>query len=112
MGSFAWKSILWSRKIIAKEARWRVGDGRSTHIYCDSWLLGTVRGKASSPPSFLSSKATVDALINPHTGWWNVHLIDLCFYPPEAQQIKPIPLCSIPQPDILSSQKKIQVCTR
>ena len=78
-----------------------MGDGKSTRIYGDSWLLGMIGGKVSSPPSFLSSEATVDALIDPHTGWWNVHLIDLCFYPAEAQQIKSIPLCSIPQPDIL-----------
>ena len=95
-GSFAWKSILWSRKLIAKEARWRVGDGKHTRIYGDSWLLGTTGGNVSSPPFFLSSEATVDALIDPHTGWWNVHLIDLCFYPPEAQQIKSIHLCFVP----------------
>lgn len=83
-----------------------MGDGKSTCIYGDSWLLGTAGGKVSSPPSFLSSEATVDALIDPHMGWWNVHLIDLCFYPPEAQQIKSIPLCSVPQPDILISPKE------
>ncbi|KAK9991244.1 hypothetical protein SO802_026229 [Lithocarpus litseifolius] len=100
-GFFAWKRILWSRKVIAKEARWRVGDGKSTRIYYDAWLLGTAEGKVSFPPSFLSSEATVDALIDPHTRWWNVQLIDLCFYALEAQKIKSIPLCSVPQPDIL-----------
>ena len=34
-------------------------------------------------------------------GWWNISLIDLCFYPPKAKLIKPLPLCSTPQPDTL-----------
>lgn len=78
-----------------------MGDGKSTRIYYDAWLLGMVEGKVSSPPSFLSSEVNVDALIDPHTRWWNVQLIDLCFYPLEAQKIKSIPLCSVPQRDIL-----------
>ena len=78
-----------------------MGNGKSTRIYSDSWLLGMARGKVKSPPSFLSSEATMDALIDPHTSWWNMHLIDLSFDPPEAQQIKSTHLCSIPQPNIL-----------
>ena len=40
-------------------------------------------------------------LINPVSGWWNVHFIDRHFYPPDAKLIKSLPLCSTPQPDIL-----------
>lgn len=43
----------------------------------------------------------MDALFDPHSCWWNTHLTDLCFYPPKAQQIKSIPICSIPQSDVL-----------
>jgi len=43
----------------------------------------------------------VDSLINSATGWWNINLIDFCFYPLEAKLIKSLPLCSIPQPDTL-----------
>lgn len=35
-------------------------------------------------------------LLSIHTGWWNSYLIDLCFNPPDAQQIKSIPLCTTP----------------
>lgn len=58
-------------------------------------------GKILSPPGVLAPEATVDTLINPQTGWWNVQLIDLCFYPPEARHIKSLPLCSTPQVDII-----------
>ena len=40
-------------------------------------------------------------LINPVSGWWNVHFIDSHFYPPDAKLIKSLPSCSTPQPDIL-----------
>nr|POF16666.1 hypothetical protein CFP56_67884 [Quercus suber] len=58
-------------------------------------------GKIVTPPSLLSREATMDCLIDPHSGWWNTHLIDLCFYPPEAKLIKSLPLCSTLQLDTL-----------
>ena len=48
----------------------------------------------------------MDCLINPHSGWWNTHLIDLCFYPPKAKLIKSLPLCSTFQPDTLIWSKE------
>ncbi|KAK9988503.1 hypothetical protein SO802_028742 [Lithocarpus litseifolius] len=100
-GSFAWKSILFARKLVEKDARWRVGNGKSIRIFHDSWLPNSQEGKVISPQNFLAPDSTVDTLIDAHTGWWNSHLIDLCFYPPEAALIKSLPLCSVPQPDIL-----------
>ena len=37
-GSFAWKSIIRSRNLIARGARWRVRDGKNTRIFQDAWL--------------------------------------------------------------------------
>lgn len=82
--------------IIAKEARWRIRDGKPIRIFLDHWLLNSVEGRVVSPPNLLSPKASVDTLIDSHTGWWNSHLIDLCFYLLEAQHIKYLPLCSTP----------------
>ena len=99
-GSFAWKSILWARKLVQKGARWRVGDGQSIKIFQDAWLPSD-SGKVSSPPSDLGPDAKVAMLINPVIGWWNTHLIDRHFYPPDAKLIKSLPLCSTPQSDVL-----------
>ena len=96
MGSFAWKSILFARKLVEKEARWRVGNGKSIRNFHDSWLLNSLEGKVVSPQNFLAPNSTVDTI-----GWWNTHLIDLCFYPPESAFIKSLPLCTVPQLDIL-----------
>ena len=70
-------------------------------IFQDAWLLNTADGKISSSSSILASNAYVKDLINQETGWWNTNLIDRCFYPPDALHIKSMPLCSIPQPDLL-----------
>ena len=47
----------------------------------------------------LAQTATADGLINPNLGWWNLGLIDQCFYPPDAQCIIAQPLCTTPQAD-------------
>ena len=99
-GSFAWKSILWERHLIEKGARWRVGDGQSIRIFQDAWLP-TESGKISSHQSDFGPDATVAMLVNSTLGWWNTHLIDWHFYPPDTKLIKSLPLCSIPQPYIL-----------
>ena len=39
-GSYAWQSILKSRKVISMGMRWRIGDGTSIDIYRDNWLPG------------------------------------------------------------------------
>ena len=99
-GSFAWKSILWSRDLIENGSFWRIGNGKLIKIFKDSWLPSP-EGRINSPALYLSPESTVDSLINVALGWWNINLIDLCFYPPEATLIKSLPLCSIPLPDTL-----------
>nr|POF10194.1 uncharacterized protein CFP56_14134 [Quercus suber] len=47
------------------------------------------------------SDATVDMLIDPHSGWWNLNLLDQCFFPLDAKSIMSLPLCTTPQPDSL-----------
>ena len=58
-------------------------------------------GRISSPVLHLAPESTVDSLIDPVTGWWNINLIDWCFHPLEARLIKSLPLSFIPQPDTL-----------
>ena len=98
--SFIWKSILWARNLVKKRARWKVGDGQSIRIFQDAWLPFD-SGKVSSLQSDFGSDANVAMLINLVTGWWNTHLIDRHFYPPDAKLIKSLPLCSIPQSNML-----------
>ena len=53
--------------------------GKSIRIFHDPWLLNAPDGKVVSPQNSLAPDSTVDTLIDAQTGWWNTHLIDLCF---------------------------------
>ena len=100
IGSFAWKSILWSRDLIERGSSWRIGSGKFVRTYKDAWLPSP-NGRISSPILHLAPESTVDFLIDPITGWWNINLIDWCFHPPKARLIKSLPLSFISQPDTL-----------
>ena len=96
IGSYAWRSILNARKLIAEGARYKIGNGLTTQIYHDYWLLGEGSGSVMSPISVLLADARVADLIDANSGWWNVYLLEMCFLPFEAQKIKSIPLCLTP----------------
>ena len=93
--------ILKTRYLIAEGARYRVGNGQTIRIYQDRWLPGDGLGKVISPPSLLSVDARVADIIDADLGWWNVYLLERVFLLFEAQKIKSIPLCLIPQEDTL-----------
>ena len=93
--------ILKTRYLIAEGARYRVGNGQTIRIYQDRWLPGDGLGKVISPPSLLSADARVANIIDADLGWWNVYLLERVFLLFEAQKIKSIPLCLIPQEDTL-----------
>ena len=100
-GSFAWKSILRSKNLIERNARCRIGNGKGIRIFHDAWLPNSNDGRILFHRDVLAPDATVDLLIDPHSGQWNLNLIDQCFFPPDAKIIKSMPLCFVPQNDSL-----------
>ena len=76
MGSFAWKSILRSKNLIERNAHWRIGDEKSIQIFQDAWLPNSNEGRILFHRGVLALNATVDMLIDPNSGWWNLGLID------------------------------------
>ena len=98
-GSFAWKSILHSKNLIERNGRWRVGDGENIRIFQDAWLPNSNAGKILFHKNVLAPSTTADGLIDPNSGWWNLGLIDQCFYPLDAKKIISLPLCITPQTD-------------
>ena len=76
MGSFAWKSILRSKNLIERNARWRIGDEKSIKIFQDAWLPNFNEGRILFHRGVLAPNATVDTFIDPNSGWWNLGLID------------------------------------
>ena len=63
-GSYAWQSILKSRKVISMGMWWRLGDGKSIDIYNATWLPGKGSAKIVSPhvPSLQGAKVMQDNL--------------------------------------------------
>ena len=74
---------------------------KQSHPWAHFWLPNSDEGRIIFHRGLLASDATVDVLINPQSGWWNMSLIDQCFYLPDAYLIKSLPLCTTPQPDSL-----------
>ena len=95
-GSFAWKSILKSRKVIFMGAKWRVGDGLSISIFKDKWLPDSLGGKVIGMVQGVDESMKVADLIDARLGCWKNHLIDSCFMPSVATRIKAIPPSDLP----------------
>lgn len=85
-----------ARKVISMGAKWRVGDGKSIRVFKDGWLSGTNGGRITFSPMAFGSEARVDSLMEHNSGQWNDQVIDSCFTPIEAQQIKAIPVSVSP----------------
>ena len=91
-GSFAWKSILWSRNLISRGARWRVGDGETIRVFQDVWLVNTTDGK--------SLPINLSYFLTPQLVLWLIKLrvgeisswLTLAFTPLKVALIKALPL--------------------
>lgn len=99
--SFAWKSILKSRKVISMGAKWRIGDGLSISVFKDNWIPNALGGRVIGTVQGVDENMKVANLIGVRLGCWKNHLIDSCFLPFDATRIKAIPLSDLPQPDLL-----------
>nr|XP_023912497.1 uncharacterized protein LOC112024091 [Quercus suber] len=91
-GSYAWQSIIKSRKVILMGMRWRIGDGKSINIYEENWLPGKGSARIVSPQVAALKGAQVATLINPNTRSWNIDLLNQHFLSFEVTKIKAIPL--------------------
>lgn len=65
--SYVWRSILWSRDLIAKGLFWRVGNGRKIKAFFDKWIPGLASGRSSKITPNLS--IMVSDLISPLNSW-------------------------------------------
>ena len=91
-GSCAWRSILKGREVLARGARWRVGNGKSIKIWDDPWLPSLEHPRILSPVIDGLQEATVDCLINPTPRSWDRDAFLGYFAPMEVDLILKIPL--------------------
>lgn len=89
--SFTWQSILAGLECFKREYIWRVGNGTQINIWDDCWLP-TSHNLKNLTPRGNNLVITVNDLINPVTGEWDVELITSLFWPVDAHRILQIPL--------------------
>ena len=87
-GSYAWRSILHGREVLLRGCRWRVGNGRSVHIWQSIWLPRKHPTKVISPITDSMADERVEILIDEATHRWNHSVIDGVFISKEAELIK------------------------
>ena len=99
--SFAWKSILYGKDVNLRDAKCRIGNGKSTQIYNNRWLPSKTQHLILSPIVESMSEATVDILINLELKRLNTDMVDGLFTAQEADTIKNIPLAGVETDDTL-----------
>lgn len=72
--SWAWKSILHGRDLIARHIAWRVGDGASISLFHDKWIPGLDKPLSHFIPYSGSDTLTVSFLLDEGSNGkvWNV----------------------------------------
>uniref|UniRef100_A0A2N9FDG6 Reverse transcriptase zinc-binding domain-containing protein n=1 Tax=Fagus sylvatica TaxID=28930 RepID=A0A2N9FDG6_FAGSY len=91
-GSYAWRSILWARKVICSGLWWRIGDGSQVKIWGDKWLTDPHLPKLISPCPTQLVDCNVSRIIDSITKSWNIDEIKSFLLPFEAKAIQCIPL--------------------
>ena len=100
--SYAWRSIYNRLEVIRKGTRWRVGNGKTIHIWEDKWLPNPITYRVCSPQRDIDDFPMVLSLINEDTKRWKANRVRALFYPFEAETILKIPLSySLPNDSII-----------
>nr|XP_023881248.1 uncharacterized protein LOC111993657 [Quercus suber] len=100
--SYAWRSIHSSLEVIRRGTRWRVGNGKTIHIWEDKWLPTPTTYKTISPPYYFEDFPMVSVLIDLDSKRWKADLVKKIFLPFEADTILRIPLCySLPDDKLI-----------
>ncbi|XP_073152575.1 uncharacterized protein [Henckelia pumila] len=87
--SYIWRSPLWSKELLVSGLLWRVGDGKSIHIYKDRWIPSMQSELGFSVGPWIG-EVTVNSLIK--DGSWDADSIWNRFNSYVAREILRIPL--------------------
>ena len=99
--SYAWRSIHKSIEILQQGTRWRVGNGKTIHIWDDRWLPTPTTYKVISPRKDFGDFPIVSALVDQDTRRWRKDIFDRVFLGFEVEKIISIPIPHYPQEDQL-----------
>lgn len=86
--SFAWRSLLHGRELLQQGLVTRIGNGSSTNVWWDKWIIDTVpRTPDYRPGSVVDLTLKVEDLMDHHTGLWNRDLVLHTFSQADAATI-------------------------
>lgn len=97
--SFAWRSIMAAKHVVAKGTRWSVGNGIKIKLWNDKWMPTPTHFKLVSPRMNLQQGNQVSSLIDPSLRTWREDIIHNTFLPHEAEVTLGIPLGFFPIED-------------
>ncbi|KAL6555626.1 hypothetical protein OROHE_007298 [Orobanche hederae] len=89
--SYAWKSILSSKSVVAARLGRRIGNGDTTKIFTDPWLLTADSPYVSTIPSLQYLEAKVSDFMEPNSTW-NEDLVKEVFDYKDANLILNTPI--------------------
>ena len=99
--SYAWRSIYKSIEIIQEGTRWRVGNGKTIHIWDDRQLPTPTTYKVISPRKDFLDFTMVSVLIDQDIRRWRKDTLDKIFLAFKVENILSIPIPYYPQEDQL-----------
>ncbi|XP_075665026.1 uncharacterized protein LOC142634617 [Castanea sativa] len=85
--SFAWRSIMAAKHVVAEGTRWNIGNGIKINLWDDKWLPTPTHFKPVSPRKNLQQGNQVSSLIDPSLCTWREDIIRNTFLPHEAEVI-------------------------
>ncbi|XP_056855145.1 uncharacterized protein LOC130504548 [Raphanus sativus] len=88
--SYAWRSILFGRDLLQKGLIKSIGDGASTFVWSEKWIMDDTPRRPVSKQIIFDANLKVSALIN-SDGSWNVNLLNELFPINEVQRITQLP---------------------
>ncbi|XP_074266422.1 uncharacterized protein LOC141589691 [Silene latifolia] len=88
--SYTWRGILEARDMLGSGWRRRIGNGLSTRVWHDAWLVGTQTERVLFPRVDGHDAMVVAELMNTTCSGWNTELISSLFLPFECERIKNI----------------------
>lgn len=97
--SFAWRSLLHGRALLQQGLVTRIGNGSSTNVWWDKWIIDSVpRNPDYKPDSVVDLTLRVEDLVDHNSGAWNQDLINQTFSQKDAAIILKMQL-RLSQPD-------------
>jgi hypothetical protein len=90
--SYAWRSLMHAREVIALGMRWSIRNGQKVKIWSDPWIPNNSNFKVWSPIKNLEPNALVSELIDVNTKQWKRELVTNSFNNYEANKILSIPI--------------------